>query len=466
MKRLMPASTALWRAAHPAMTAPAAMIAIAIFGSSPAAAQLPLGGLTCTPQSVNAPGISTCTVSLSQLAPLEGVTVNLQSSDYPETIVPPSVFIQPGKTSADFSVTVANVPSDQGSLVIAYENNFTKSFQLALVAQVQLSTFNCSPSVLTSGQSGSCTLGLNKPTASDIQVNLLTSTPNLSLPAVVTIKAGTVGSTFAVSAAKFSGNLTGTITAQWNTSLVAVVSIGQAANTSGPLVSGVMDSADNWSTNNCTYGSWRTITGIQLSSQIASANSLVTTLGGVQVMVNGTPAPLTYVSNSLVTFQCPALAPGAPISVTITNSLGSSSVPIQSVVAAAPSVFVVDAARAGQGLVLIGNTATLAMPATAGYNSVPAVHGQFISIYATGLGNVLGTAPALAQNTVKAWIGGISVTPAFVGSAQSGNGVFQIIVQVPDGVLAGPLVPLYVEVDVAGSGGNIFPSNQVQVAVN
>ena len=227
-----------------------------------------------------------------------------------------------------------------------------------------------------------------------------------------------------------------------------------------------MDSADNWSTNNCTYGSWRTITGIQLSSQIASANTLVTTLGGVQVTVNGTPAPLTYVSNSLVTFQCPALAPGAPINVTIMNSLGTSSVPIQSVVAAAPSVFVVDAARAGQGLVLIGNTGTLAMPTTPGYNSIPAVHGQFISIYATGLGNVLGTAPALAQNTVKVWIGGISATPVFVGSAQSGNGVFQVIAQVPDGIIAGPLVPLYVEVDVAGNGGNIFPSNQVQVAVN
>jgi uncharacterized protein (TIGR03437 family) len=225
-----------------------------------------------------------------------------------------------------------------------------------------------------------------------------------------------------------------------------------------------MDSADNWATNNCTYGSWRTITGIQLADQIASSNTLVTTLGGVQVTVNGTPVPLTYVSSSLVTFQCPALTPGSPIQVTITNSLGSASVPIQSAVAANPSVFVIDAARAGQGLVLIGNSSTLAMPATSGYNSSPAVQGQYLSIFATGLGNVLGTAPALAQNSVKVWIGGIPVTPAFVGSAQSGNGVFQIIAKVPSGILAGPLVPLYVEVDVAG--GNIYPSNQVQVAVN
>jgi uncharacterized protein (TIGR03437 family) len=464
MKRLTtaPVVGGPWRAAYPRVWV--ATIGLAIFGCSMASAQIPLSSLTCTPQTVSAPGITTCTVSLTQAAPLEGVTVNLQSSDYPVTVAPASVFIYPGNPSADFTVTVGNIASDQGSLVIAYENNFTESYQLALVSQIQLSTFTCSPDVLTSGQSGSCTIGLNKPTAADIQVNLLSSTPNLSLPAVVTIKAGTIGSTFAVTAAKFSGNLTGTITAQWNTSLVAVISIGAAANTSGPLVSGVMDSADNWSTNNCTYGSWRTITGLQLSNQIASSSSLQTTLGGVQVTVNGTPAPLTYVSNSLVTFQCPALAPGSPIQVTITNSLGSASVPIQSVVAAAPSVFVIDAARAGQGLVLIGNTGTLAMPATQGYNSAPAVHGQFVSIYATGLGNVLGTAPALAQNTVKAWIGGIPVTPVFVGSAQSGNGVFQIIAQVPDGVVVGSLVPLYVEVDVAG--GNIFPSNQVQVAVN
>jgi uncharacterized protein (TIGR03437 family) len=441
---------------------------IAMLGCLPVTAQIliPLAGVSCVPQQVNAPGITTCTVKLTQAAPLEGLTVNLQSSDYPVTIAPASVFVTPGNSSADFTVTVGNVTTDQGSLVIAYENNFTVNFQLALVAPVQLATFTCAPAVLTSGQSGTCTIGLNKPAPADIQVNLLTSSPSLSLPGVVTIKSGSVGSTFAVSAAKFSGNLTATITAQWNTSLVAVVSIGTAGNTTGPLVSGVMDAADNWATNTCSYGAWRTITGIQLATGIASSTSLVTTLGGVQVMVNGTPAPLTYVSNSLVTFQCPALAPGLPIQVTVTNSLGSASVPIQSAVAAAPAIFVVDAARAGQGLVLIGNSSTLAMPATAGYNSAPAVHGQYLSIYATGLGNVLGTAPALAQNSVKVWIGGIPVTPAFVGSAQGGNGVFQVIAQVPQGVIAGPLIPLYVEVDVAGSGGNVFPSNQVEVAVN
>jgi uncharacterized protein (TIGR03437 family) len=148
----------------------------------------------------------------------------------------------------------------------------------------------------------------------------------------------------------------------------------------------------------------------------------------------------------------------------IVASGGSGSVPIQSEIAASPSIFVVDSARDDQGLVLLANTGTLAMPQTPGVASAPANKGGYVSIFATGLGDFSGSNPAMATNSVRVWIGGFAVTPSFVGAAQATNGVFQVIAQIPATVQSGIAVPLYLELDL--SSGAVLPSNQVMIAVN
>jgi uncharacterized protein (TIGR03437 family) len=132
--------------------------------------------------------------------------------------------------------------------------------------------------------------------------------------------------------------------------------------------------------------------------------------------------------------------------------------------AATPAIFTLDAARAGQGLVFIANSNTLAMPAINGYTGAPAVTGQFVSMLATGLGAVNGGSPPIALNFVRVWIGGIPVQPSFAGLVPGGSGVFQVIAQVPQNIASGASVPLYIEVDP--SGGNAVPSNQVAIAVS
>jgi uncharacterized protein (TIGR03437 family) len=151
--------------------------------------------------------------------------------------------------------------------------------------------------------------------------------------------------------------------------------------------------------------------------------------------------------------------------VNLTTQSGSASVPIQNtMLAATPAIFVLDAARPGQGLVLNANSNTLAMPITDGFSGMPAVKGQYVSILATGLGAVQGGSPALAVNYVRVWIGGIPVQPSFAGLTPDGGGVFQVMAQIPAGIVSGPSVPLYVEVDP--NNGQAVPSNQVVIAVN
>jgi len=159
------------------------------------------------------------------------------------------------------------------------------------------------------------------------------------------------------------------------------------------------------------------------------------------------------------------LPAGSPIQVSITTQTGNASVPIQNtMLAATPALFVLDAARPGQGAVLIANSNTLAMPVMDGYSGRPAQKGEYVSILANGLGDVLGGSPALAKNYVKVWIGGTTVVPSFVGVIPGAGGLFQIIAQIPAGSISGPMVPLYVEVDL--SNGQVLPSNQVVIAVN
>jgi len=352
---------------------------------------------------------------------------------------------------------------DQDTLVIAYVGDSAQSFELAMVAPVQLLGLTCSAALLTAGQSTTCTVTLNKPAPSTVAVSLSSSTPNLVVPANLMIPVGAISATFSATAGTIGSYQIATLTAQWGTFITTSINLG-APTASGLAVIGVADAANGWSTNNCSTGSWRTVTGGGFTSQPVQATGVVTTLGGLQVTVNGAPAPLQFASNSLITFQCPTLPAGSSLQVEVTTATGSASVPIQTVVPAAPAIFVVDGARNDQGLVLIGNSNVLAMPLTAGISSAPAIRGGYVSIFATGLGDVQGTTPALAVNPVQVWIGGIAVTPSFAGAAQSADGVFQIVAQIPLNLTPGISIPLYIEVVLPN--GQSLPSNQVTIAVD
>jgi uncharacterized protein (TIGR03437 family) len=97
----------------------------------------------------------------------------------------------------------------------------------------------------------------------------------------------------------------------------------------------------------------------------------------------------------------------------------------------------------------------------------PARAGDFLAVYATGLGSVqgpkgeagpaAGTAAPLSplfQTTAKvtARIGGVDAPVRFAGLAPTFAGLYQINVQVPPGVVPGSAIPL--KISAAGAGSN------------
>jgi uncharacterized protein (TIGR03437 family) len=198
---------------------------------------------------------------------------------------------------------------------------------------------------------------------------------------------------------------------------------------------------------------------------------LPTSLGNVQVKVNGQAAPLLFASASQVNFQCPQLAPGSPLDVTLIAESGAAIPAASSTMApAAPGLFTVDATN--QGVILIASTNQIAMPETKGMPSRLAKPGEHLAIYADGLGELLnvgaaGTTATDSQiqmrNQVRIFVGDVQIAPESTGLAPGTPGVFEIGAQLPQNVPAGSAVPLHIQVILLD--GSVVESNEVSLAI-
>ena len=194
---------------------------------------------------------------------------------------------------------------------------------------------------------------------------------------------------------------------------------------------------------------------LSLNEAGAPALPLPPSLGGAQVTLNGRRLPLLYVSRNQINTQLPFDAPTGPatLRVTTVNGFAESTVDI---VGAAPGIFF-----SGSNPAVLHQNGRLVTAAS------PAVPGEFVSIYMTGLGSVVGTvvsgeaAPASplapCRAPVRVSIAGTEVIPTFAGLAPGFTGLYQVDVQVPASIPAG-LWPLKVRVSETDS-------NQAQISV-
>jgi uncharacterized protein (TIGR03437 family) len=145
---------------------------------------------------------------------------------------------------------------------------------------------------------------------------------------------------------------------------------------------------------------------------------LPTSLAGVQVTINGTAARLSYVSDSQINFLAPSnLAPG-PANISVQTVLGTSSAYQAQVESVAPGIFF--DTLSGYGAILIAGTASVTQVR-------PAVLGEFIEVYCTGLG---------PMPQVTATIGGVAVPVTYAGPTTF-DGLQQVNLQIVAGTPGG-----------------------------
>jgi uncharacterized protein (TIGR03437 family) len=229
--------------------------------------------------------------------------------------------------------------------------------------------------------------------------------------------------------------------------------------------------------------------GFSLNDPIeATSTPWPTTLGGVRIRINGAYAPITFVSDTMVHFQCPTLDPGASLEISMEYE-SEPSLPANATGAAihttAPVVVHMTGATPGiyqlkgtQGAAMIAGTGIVAGPAgdtEPGYYAArPALAGENLEIYANGLGVVSESLPSgqpapldhllkLGGPVTVVFGDGRRATADFAGLAPGTVGLFQVNVTIPEGVPAGDSVPFYLE--LTREDGTALRSNTATLAI-
>ena len=177
-------------------------------------------------------------------------------------------------------------------------------------------------------------------------------------------------------------------------------------------------------------------------ASVFGLNLSAASLGAIAVRVNGISAPVFAATPTQINFQVPwevnvpqggtLFLPAPPAQVSVTVAGAASNTITVAMAPRSPGIFTLDSSGNGHAVALIGNSTTLAVPPGLAANARPAARGEFITLFATGLGpvsnqpptGVVATSAPLAQvlDPVSVTIGGApsvvscaGLAPSFIG---------------------------------------------------
>ena len=235
---------------------------------------------------------------------------------------------------------------------------------------------------------------------------------------------------------------------------------------------GVVNAASFTAGQGLAPGTIASVFGVDLAlrPEAAIGEPLPVSLGGSNLFFDGSlPIPRFFASQTQSNIQIPWELAGRQEAL-LTARIGSrESEPAAVAIAEfSPGLFSLDQSGAGQGAVLISGTAALAAPAGFRAGSRPVKRGEFVEIFATGLGSVTSQPPsgsAALSNPISEsitlpaiTIGGIRTEPLFAGLAPGFVGLYQVNAEVPHATPVGDSVPLALSFEEADS-------NTVTIAV-
>jgi uncharacterized protein (TIGR03437 family) len=254
----------------------------------------------------------------------------------------------------------------------------------------------------------------------------------------------------------------GTIHAGGATGLISAFSSGSApGQTTASWMFGIANAAGGTLSGRLAPAELISLYGLHIgpaapaSGAFDTAGFLPTTLAGVQVTINGTAAPMLYVSDAQINLVAPLeLTAGSSVELQITRS-GTPLPAFRTMV---------DSTDPGVFLSAGGNAAAINQDGTLNSQANPAKAGSYVSIWATGTGFAEGSDGQLQTGAQEFCtlglgictifqLGQVTVPVSYSGSAPGiVNGVIQINFQVtgsqsyyfsPDGISLGALFGVY-----------------------
>ena len=207
----------------------------------------------------------------------------------------------------------------------------------------------------------------------------------------------------------------------------------------GPFIARVFPAASRVFPLSVAPGEIVSIYGTLLAAGTAQATilPLPAQLSDAQVLLNGMPVPLFYVSPGQINAAIPESASGL-VRLTVQNAAGSHSVNLL-VEAAVPAIFTQDASGRGPAAALNARDSSLITA------SNPLHASDYVELFTTGLGTT-GQQPTVT-------ISGKDCPVSFAGRAPGFVGLDQINCQIPSGLSADPSAP--VAISAGGRTSNV-----------
>jgi len=269
-----------------------------------------LNGLSLNPTTVTGGSSSTGTVTLNGPAPSTGTVISLASSSA-DAMVPASVTVASGQTSATFTITTTSYQGTVDATITAAHASVSEKATLTIDAPT-VAAVSLNPATVTGGSSSTGTVTLNGPAPSvGTVVSLASGSADAKVPATVTVAAGQTSATFTVTTFAVSGTVNATITATHaSVSQSAVLTI-DAPVLNGLSLNPTTVTGGSSSTGTVTLNGPAPAGGLVVSLSSSSADATVPTSVTV-------PAGKTSASFTITTITYPGL-----VKATITARMGS-----------------------------------------------------------------------------------------------------------------------------------------------
>jgi len=431
---------------------------------------LGVSSFSCSPSTLIGGGYTTCQVALSAPAPANGSSVSVRSSN--PLLTPPSAVIVPsGLTSLDLRVSSALISSDQSATLTATLNAVSRTANITLVG-IRPISLSCQPATVKSGDRSRCELRLNSSDAPvPLTVDLTSSSPAVRVPASVTYRARQSKLNFYAYTSPVPTTQNVVLTARYGdaTTQGTLVLLPNAAPTltteqeqiltleaGKPVVARLTNAASHYVEFACSSGAIATATGSFLAEGMPLGAAQLpppTELNGSRVKVNGEYLPMLYASATQINFQCPQT--GDELIVVVERG-AESSLPVSiRMLDSAPGIFTLDASGHGQGAILLGGTTDFVMVRNALAPSMPAQAGDYVVLFATGLGR--------ARELPVVLVGGERAEVVSAIQAPGLVGVHQITLRIPASIPEGDEIPVTIQTVLPD--GRLVTSNTVTIAI-
>jgi hypothetical protein len=168
--------------------------------SSPTSTTAALSTVSFATSTVTGGLPATGTVTLTAAAPSSGIVVSLASSS-DQVVVPATVTVASGSSSQTFDAQTSASANPVTATITATYANVSRTATIT-VGKLAIQSFSVSPTAITAGAEALGTLILTAPAPDGgARVSLVSSSTAASVPASVTIPAGSASEVFAIDAA-------------------------------------------------------------------------------------------------------------------------------------------------------------------------------------------------------------------------------------------------------------------------